>query len=118
MDSQRRRHRPNRLWRGACLALGACALMALCRSKGRAEAGPPAPPAKPPEGTGRAAAGPLEFIDTSFENASPLWYEAGEDGTIYLHLLYDQERGSPNRAAGHFHFQLQARTGAKLTLEF
>src|SRR5262249_21368072 len=34
------------------------------------------------------------------------------------HLIYDQERSSPNRAAGHIHFQLQARTGSKFTLEF
>ena len=39
----------------------------------------PSGPAKPP-GTG------LEFIDTGFENASPLWYEAAPDGTILVHL--------------------------------
>lgn len=60
----------------------------------------------------------LQFIDTSFENASPLWYQAGEDGMIEVHLLYDHERSSPNRAAGHFHFQLQAKTGTELKLEF
>src|SRR6266851_5013358 len=31
----------------------------------------------------------LEFIDTSFENASPLWYDIAADGTINVHLLYD-----------------------------
>lgn len=45
----------------------------------------------------------LEFIDTSFENASPAWYERDADGTIQIHLLYDHERASPNRAAGHIH---------------
>jgi len=60
----------------------------------------------------------LEFIDTSFENASPLWYDFAADGTINIHLLYDLERSSPNRAAGHFHFLLQAKPGAQLTLEF
>ena len=60
----------------------------------------------------------LIFIDTSFENASPLWYETAADGTIEVHLLYDHERGSLNRAAGHIHFQLQARPGSTLTLEF
>jgi hypothetical protein len=59
----------------------------------------------------------LEFIDTSFENASPIWYEFTTNGTIQVHLLYDHERSSPNRAAGHFHFQLHAPTGSKLTLE-
>lgn len=60
----------------------------------------------------------FEYIDTSFENASPLWYDFAADGAIQVHLLYDHERSSPNRAAGHFHFQLHARPGAKLTLEF
>ncbi len=60
----------------------------------------------------------LVYIDTSFENASPLWYEFGEDGTILVHLLYDHERNSPNRAAGHIHFRLEAAPGARLTLEF
>jgi hypothetical protein len=60
----------------------------------------------------------LEYIDTSFENASPIWYEIGADGIIQIHLLYDHERASPNRAAGHVHFRLCARPGSKLTLEF
>ena len=60
----------------------------------------------------------LEFIDTSFENASPLWYEFAADGTVVVNLLYDHERNSANRAAGHFHFLLHARPGSKLTLEF
>ena len=60
----------------------------------------------------------LDFIDTGFENASPLWYELAADGTIQVHLLYDHERASPNRAAGHIHFLIHARTGSKLTLEF
>ena len=70
-----------------------------------ADPAPAAPPAS------------LEFIDTSFENASPLWYESAEDGTVLVNLLYDQERLSPNRAAGHFHFRIQAAKGQKLTLE-
>ena len=61
---------------------------------------------------------PIEFIDTSFENASPLWYDFAPDGTVLVHLLYDHERSSPNRAAGHIHFQLQAKPGSRLTLEF
>jgi hypothetical protein len=65
-----------------------------------------------------AANHPLEFIDTSFENASPVWYDFAPDGTVLVHLLYDHERSSPNRAAGHMHFQLQAKPGSALTLEF
>lgn len=60
----------------------------------------------------------LEFIDTSFENASPLWYESAPDGTIQVYFIYDRERASPNRAAGHIHFLLHAAAGSKLTLEF
>lgn len=59
----------------------------------------------------------LEFIDTSIENGSPLWYEV-VDNVVRLNLLYDHERSSPNRAAGHIHFVLHARPGASLTLEF
>src|SRR5207244_13524752 len=58
------------------------------------------------------------FIDPSFENASPVWYDFAPDGTVLVHLLYDQERSSPNRAAGHIHFQLHAKPGSRLTLEF
>src|SRR5262245_23221354 len=55
----------------------------------------------------------LEFIDSTFENASPLWYETDTDGVIGIHLNYDHERSSPNRAAGHIHFRVQAKAGAK-----
>src|SRR5439155_1541947 len=34
---------------------------------------------------------PLEFIDTSFENASPVWYEFAPDSPVLVHLLYDVE---------------------------
>ena len=60
----------------------------------------------------------VEFIDTGFENASPVWYDEDADGTIRIHLLYDHERNSPNRAAGHIHFGVLARPGATLTFEF
>lgn len=60
----------------------------------------------------------FEFIDTGFENASPLWYETASDGSISVFLIYDLERASPNRAAGHIHFRLHARPGSRQTLEF
>jgi Zinc carboxypeptidase len=60
---------------------------------------------------------PLEFIDTSIENGSPLWYDVVDD-VVRVNLIYDHERASPNRAAGHIHFVLHARPGASLTLEF
>ncbi len=62
--------------------------------------------------------GPVQYIDTSFENASPLWYEAAADGSLQIHLIYDQEYASPNRAALHFHFRIQATPGADIVLEF
>ena len=65
----------------------------------------------------QAMANGLIFIDTSIENGSPLWYDVADD-VIQLHLLYDHERASPNRAAGHIHFVLHATPGASLTLEF
>ena len=63
-----------------------------------------------------AAAG-LTFIDTSIENGSSLWYDVVDD-VVRIHLLYDHERASPNRAAGHVHFVLQGAPGTSLTLEF
>ena len=74
--------------------------------------------AEPPKSAIGITNHPLEFIDTSFENASPVWYEFAPDGTVLVHLLYDHERSSPNRAAGHIHFQLHAKPGSRLTLEF
>jgi hypothetical protein len=84
------------------------AMLTPAASAGRA-AQLPAGPADPPG---------LAFIDTAFENASPLWYDIAPDGAIQVHLLYDHERSSPNRAAGHVHFLLHGRAGSKLTLEF
>jgi hypothetical protein len=60
----------------------------------------------------------LEYIDTGFENASPLWYEIAGDGSVHVHLIYDHERASPNRAAGHIHFRAHAKPGTRLTFEF
>src|SRR5688572_1935021 len=84
--------------------------------------GQPIPaPASPPATASTAGSFPivphstgLEFIDTSFENASPVWYEQATDGTILVNLLYDHERASPNRAAGHIHFLVHAKLGSKL----
>lgn len=60
----------------------------------------------------------LQFIDSNIENGSPVWYDFMDDGAVRVHLLYDHERNSPNRAAGHIHFRLFAAQGAKITLEF
>lgn len=90
------------IWVAVVFAVGTVALLA------GADAAKPLAPANHP----------LEFIDTSFENASPVWYEFAADGTVLVHLLYDHERSSPNRAAGHIHIKLHAQPGARLTLEF
>ena len=57
----------------------------------------------------------LLYINTSFENASPLYWEIGEGGVVHVHLVYDQERASPNRANGHWFFQAQTQPGAEVT---
>lgn len=73
----------------------------------------------PPNSAAAASTDPdLSFIDTNFENASPVWWERDASGVVRIHLLYDHERDSPNRAAGHIHFRLLGRPGARLTLEF
>jgi hypothetical protein len=59
----------------------------------------------------------VDFVDTSFENASPLWYAFDPDGTLQLHLLYDHERSSPNRAAGHFHLKIVGQPHADVRVE-
>lgn len=74
-------------------------------------------PAAAPAAQPVASAPGLTFIDTGVENASPLWYEY-VDGIVRIHLLYDHERASPNRAAGHIHFVLHGQPGTSLTLEF
>lgn len=59
---------------------------------------------------------PLVYINTLFENGSPLHWEIQPDGTILISLMYDHERSSLNRASGHWHFQVRAEAGSDLTL--
>jgi len=66
--------------------------------------------------TAAAEPHPLHYINTAFENASPLWWEIDPDGTVQIHLVYDQERSSPNRANGHWLFRLDAEPGSHLML--
>ena len=60
--------------------------------------------------------GTFEFINTSFENASPLYWEIEADGSIVVNLIYDHERGSINRENSHWYFQLQAKAGSDQTI--
>ena len=59
---------------------------------------------------------PLVYIDTTFENASPLFWEIGDAGEVNVFLMYDHERSSPNRAAGHWHFRVEAPKGSELPI--
>ena len=64
------------------------------------------------------ARGEGPFIESGFENASPVWYEPGSNGATLVHLLYDHERGASNRASGHIHLAVHAHTGTPVVLEF
>ncbi len=57
----------------------------------------------------------LVFLDTNFENASPLYWEVEAGNVVHVYLIYDQERASPNRANGHWFFRVEAKPGAELT---
>jgi len=58
----------------------------------------------------------LQYLSTGFENASPLDWEAADDGTVHVAMIYDHERESPNRAVLHWHFQLQGDPGTEVRL--
>lgn len=62
------------------------------------------------------AESPIAYISTAFENASPLWWEVEDDGTVKTHLVYGHERSSPNRANGHWLFRVEADPGAAVTV--
>lgn len=59
---------------------------------------------------------PLKYINTNFENASPLDWEVDSMGVVNISLIYDHERSSPNRANGHWHFQVEAPRGTYVTI--
>ena len=61
-----------------------------------------------------AASSNISFIDTSIENASPLYWELDDTGSVQVYLLYDHERDSPNRAAGHWHFRVEGKPNARV----
>ena len=58
----------------------------------------------------------LKFINTAFENASPLDWEVDSNGVVNANLIYDHERSSPNKTNGHWHFLVEAEPGAELRL--
>ena len=72
--------------------------------------GEPAPKAVP-------AGASVVYVNSGFENASPLQWDVNrDDGAMNIRLLYDYERASPNRAAGHWHFQVQGKAGSEVTI--
>lgn len=62
------------------------------------------------------AASPLIYIDTSLENASPVDWSLDDSGAVIVNLMYDHQRGSPNRAAGHIFFAVEAPAGSVVRL--
>lgn len=58
---------------------------------------------------------PLVYINTNFENASQLDWEVDTKGVVNVTLNYDHERSSPNRANGHWHFQVIGARGSDIT---
>ena len=60
----------------------------------------------------------FRYIDTSYENASPLYWEQSEDAPneIHVFLTYDHERDATNRAAGHWRFILEADPDVEISL--
>lgn len=58
----------------------------------------------------------IKFIDSYYENASPLIWNAIGDSAIKIDFLYDYERGSLNRQSTHFNFKIEAETGTTLNL--
>ena len=61
------------------------------------------------------------FIDTFYENASPLRWEQNEDGVLDLYLAPDHERFSPNRQVTHWNFKIEVppeHVGEQVRLRF
>lgn len=89
--------------------VAAIAALVACLSLSRLAAQP-----VPPEAPGDKRATESTSIETDFENASPLRWEVDAAGTVQLYPVYDQERASPNRANGHWHFRIRATPGSKV----
>jgi hypothetical protein len=59
---------------------------------------------------------PKVFVNTGFENASPMNWEIDSAGRILGSLVYDHERFSQNRANNHWHFKVEAPVGTDITV--
>ena len=56
------------------------------------------------------------YVNTAFENASQCNWHIDSLGVVKIDLIYDHERSSPNRANGHWHFQVEATPGSTITV--
>src|SRR5258708_3632182 len=59
------------------------------------------------------------FVDTYFENGSPVRWERLGDGSISIETVHDYERVTGNRAATHWNFKLHVPAemiGRRLTI--
>ena len=56
------------------------------------------------------------YINTSFENGSPMNWEERDDGTLVFEPLFDYERGFRNRQLTHWHFSLRGTKGQTVRL--
>jgi len=65
----------------------------------------------------KGLASSFKYINYHFENGSPVFWEIQEDGSVLISLMYDHERNSQNRAAGHWNFQVFADKGSRIRLE-
>lgn len=63
-----------------------------------------------------AAKPPIRFINTSFENASLVGWSTDSNQVVNIDLIYDRQRESPNRANGHWFFQVQSWKGSDIQL--
>jgi hypothetical protein len=52
------------------------------------------------------------YINQFIEHSSPLFWQSQDDGSVLISLVYDNERGSPNRANGHWYFLIFAPKGS------
>ncbi|WP_353718353.1 M14 family zinc carboxypeptidase [Dyadobacter sp. 676] len=76
----------------------------------------PARAAEPENSSADTVATPKIFINTGFENASPMNWRIDSAGRVIGSMVYDHERFSPNRAVNHYHFRVEAAVGTEVTL--
>ena len=48
----------------------------------------------------------MVYLDTYYENASPLFWEQADDGAVEIQFIHDHERFSVNRQFTHFNFKV------------